>query len=90
MQLQKVSLPPRPPERYWKDSEWAIQNIQVLTEEFPEEWVAVYEEEVVVHDVDLGRVQSVIQSQGFDSPVIKFIERGIHVYKHFARVPDEI
>jgi hypothetical protein len=56
MQLQNLSPPPRPPERYWDDSKWAIQNIQTLTEKYPDQWIAVFAGQVAAHDADLGRV----------------------------------
>jgi hypothetical protein len=79
MQLQNLSPPPRPPKRYWDDSEWAIQNIQALTEKYPDEWIAVFEERVAAHNADLGQVLAAVESHGIESPVIKFIEKGIHV-----------
>ena len=72
--------PPRPPQRYWDDSQWAIQNIQALTASFPNEWVAVFNKQVVAHHHDLDQVLTTTQSSRLNSPVIKFIERGIHVY----------
>ncbi len=85
MQTQNLSLPPRPPQRYWQDSEWARQNIQSLTEKYPDEWIAVFGQQVIAHDADLDQVMSTTQAQRLASPVIKFIERGIHVYAHHGR-----
>lgn len=85
MHEQNLSLPPRPPQRYWQDSEWARQNIQTLTEKYPDEWVAVFGQQIIAHDVDLAHVMSATQAQGLASPVIKFIENGIRVYAHHER-----
>lgn len=82
MQQQNISLPPRPPQRYWDDSEWGVQNIQMLTEKYPNEWVAIFEKQVVAHHTDLGQVLAAAQSHGLNSPVIKFAERGIRIYKY--------
>jgi len=90
MQLQNLSPPPAPPKRYWDDSEWAIQNIQTLTEKHPDEWIAVFEGQVVAHSVDLGQVLAAVESHGIESPVIKFVEKGIHVYKYFAGVSNKV
>ena len=87
---QNLSPPPRPPKRYWDDSEWAIKNIQPLTEKYPDEWVAIFDKQVAAHDADLNQVLATIQTQGLRSPVIKFIERGIRVYEYHARVSDEL
>ncbi|MEK7730140.1 MAG: DUF5678 domain-containing protein [candidate division KSB1 bacterium] len=83
MHTQNLSLPPRPPQRYGQDSDWARQNIQTLTEKYPDEWVAVFGQQVIAHDVDLDQVMST--AQGLASPVIKFIESGIRVYAHHER-----
>jgi hypothetical protein len=80
MMQQNASSPPRPPQRYWDDSQWAIQNIQMLTASFPNEWVAVFNKQVVAHHPDLDQVLTTTQSNRLNSPVIKFIERGMYVY----------
>lgn len=90
MHTQNLSLPPRPPQRYWQDSDWARQNIQTLTEKYPDEWVAVFGQQIIAHDVDLDQVLNTTQAQGLASPVIKFIERGIHVYTYRPRISDEL
>lgn len=86
MELQNISPPPRPPQRYWEDSDWGIKNIQMLTEKYPDEWVAIFEKKVMAHHTELGQVLAGVESYGLDSPVIKFIERGIRVYKYSADV----
>ncbi|NUO80893.1 hypothetical protein HUU05_12510 [candidate division KSB1 bacterium] len=85
MHTQNLSLPPRPPHRYWQDSEWARQNIQTLTEKYPDEWVAVFGQQVIAHHADLDQVMSATQAKGLASLVIKFIESGIRVYAHQER-----
>lgn len=86
MELQNISPPPQPPKRYWEDSAWGTKNIQMLTEKYPAEWVAIFEKKIVAHHAELGRVLAGIESIGLDSPVIKFIERGIRVYKYSVDV----
>ena len=90
MQIQNISPPPRPPERYWEDSDWGVKNIQMLTEKFPDEWIAIFEKKVVAHHSELGQVLVSIESHGLDSPVIKLIERGIRVYKYSVDVSNEL
>jgi len=86
MKLQNISPPPKPPKRYWEDSEWGVKNIQMLTEKYPDEWVAIFEKKIVVHHGKLGQVLAGIESHRLDIPVIKFIERGIRVYKYSVGV----
>lgn len=86
MQQQNISLPPRPPQRYWEDSEWGVQNIRMLTKKYPDEWAAIFDKKVVRHHAELGQVLAAVEKRGLQSPVIKFVERGIRVYKYFAKV----
>jgi hypothetical protein len=90
MQQQNLSPPPRPPQRYWDDSTWGVQNIQMLTEKYPNEWVAIFEKQVVAHHDDLGQVLAATQLHGLNNPLIKFIERGIRVYKYYADVSNQL
>ena len=73
---QKVS------ERHWDDSDWAIANAQMLSQNYPNEWVAIYEKQVIAHDKSLNRVMSDVGEKGVNNPVFKFSERGIRVYKN--------
>jgi hypothetical protein len=87
---QNLTLPPRPPQRYWDDSAWAMQNIQVLTEKYPDEWVAIFGRTVVAHDANLDHVLATTQAKNLKSPLVKFIERGIRAYKYFAGFSDKL
>ena len=90
MQPQNSSLPPQPPKRYWQDSKWAVSNIRMLTEKYANEWIAIYKKQVIVHSTDLNKVLNATQNQRLKNPLIKFIERGMHVYKYFAGVSDQL
>jgi len=46
MELQNISPLPQPPKRYWDDSDWGAKNIQMLTEKYPAEWVAIFEKKL--------------------------------------------
>jgi hypothetical protein len=74
------------PSRYWDDSDWAIANAQMLSEQCPNQWVAIYNKKVIVHHKELGHVARQVRKLGIDDPVFTFSERGIHVYGHYAVV----
>ncbi len=74
------------PSRYWDDSDWAIANAQMLSEQYPNEWIAVYNNEVIAHHKELGRAAKEAQKLGIEDPVFTFSERGIHVYGYSAAV----
>jgi hypothetical protein len=68
--------------RYWDDSDWAIANAQMLSEQYPNQWVAIYNKKVIAHAKELGRVAVQAQKFGVTDPVFTFSERGIHVYRY--------
>ena len=43
--------------RYFEDSKWINENINELTEKYPDMWIAVLEKEVVIASKDLGEVE---------------------------------
>ncbi|MDZ7305146.1 MAG: DUF5678 domain-containing protein, partial [candidate division KSB1 bacterium] len=70
------------PARYWDDSDWAIANAQTLSEQCPNQWVAIYNKKVIAHHKELGQVAKQVQKLGINDPVFTFSERGIHVYSY--------
>jgi hypothetical protein len=82
--------PPRPPKRYWHDSDWLDAHDAELTELYPNQWVAVLSEKVISHGTSLQQVLEEVEKQGAAFPVIGFVEKGIHVYKNIASLQDEI
>jgi hypothetical protein len=37
--------------RYWDDSDWAIANAQMLSEQCPNQWVAIYNSRFISHEI---------------------------------------
>lgn len=72
------------PARYWDDSDWAIANAQTLSENYPNQWVAVYNKKVIANDKELGPVVNRAREHGAGDAVFTYIERGFHVYKNLS------
>ena len=67
---------------YWEDSRWAHAHSQELSEHYPNQWVAIYNKQVVT----AGRVISDILEEarrkaGDHEFVVFFSEKGIHIYR---------
>jgi len=76
--------PPRPPKRYWRDSDWFDAHDAELAEQYPNQWVAVYSGKVISHSTSLGQVLDELEPQDVEFPVIGFVEKGFHVYKNLS------
>jgi hypothetical protein len=83
---QRKTAKRKTPSRYWDDSDWGIANAQMLSEQYPNMWVAIYNKKVIAHHRELGRVARQAQQLGFNDPVFTFSERGIYVYGHSTSV----
>lgn len=82
--------PPRPPRRYWRDSDWFDAHDAELAEQYPNQWVAVLSGKVISHSTSLEQVLREVEEQGVDFPVIGFVEKGIHVYENLSSIQDKI
>ena len=70
--------PPKLPKRYFEDDKWVRENLNELTQKYPDHWIAVLEKEVVIASKDLGEVERVARKKaaelGEGQCVYKFIE----------------
>lgn len=82
-------IPPPPPTdpRYFRDMDWAYANHADLERAYPNQWVAIVDEQVVAAGTDLGEVetQAAQVANRFDIATL-FVERGIHVW--FPLLPE--
>ncbi len=81
--MEEREFPPLPPKdpRYFRDMDWAYANHWDLERKYPNQWVAVVDEQVVAAGTDLGEVESKARqaTDRFDIATL-FVERGIHVW----------
>ena len=57
------SPPPKIPRRHYEDSKWVNENINELTEKYPDMWIAVLDKEVVIASKDLGKVKTMARKK---------------------------
>ena len=83
--------PPKLPKRYFEDSRWGREHIDELVQKYPDMWVAILEQEVVVASTDLAEVDRVARQKtddvGKGQCVYKFIETPRRVH-HTVGVSD--
>jgi hypothetical protein len=48
---------------YGSDAIWIIQNYETLKFEYPDEWIAAYQEQVIDHDADLKELMRRLQGR---------------------------
>jgi len=76
MEMEKIKLEPK---EFWDDREWAYKHYSELVREYPDEWVAVANKEVVSANKDLGKVEMKVKELGKKNVPIIFVECGSHV-----------
>jgi len=60
---EDYTMPPPRPQRHIDDSNWIIENINGLTEKYPDMWIAVLDKEVVIASKDLGKVKTMARKK---------------------------
>jgi len=82
--------PPKTPEEYWKDSEWADEHIGEIAEAHPNLWVAIVDKQIVASGKIIAEVRKTAQQKTNRSrfPII-FAEKGIHVYESKSSFPNQ-
>ena len=71
---EDYTMPPPRPQRHIDDSNWTDENINELTEKYPDMWIAVLDKEVIIASKDLGEVKRVARKKAAE------VGRGFCVY----------
>lgn len=59
-----------------RDREWFLKNYQELVSKYPEEFVAIWDEEVIADAPDLGKLKNKIPNElKGEKPLIKYVSR---------------
>ncbi|MBU1967541.1 hypothetical protein KKH50_04630 [Patescibacteria group bacterium] len=59
-----------------RNREWFLKNYQELVREYPEEFVAIWDEEVIADTPDLGKLKNKIPNElKGEKPLIKYVSR---------------
>jgi len=86
----EFASPPRPPKRYWRDSAWLEAHDAELAEQYANQWVAILSGKVISHSTSLEQILNAVEKLNVNFPVIGFVEKGIHVYKNFTPIQNEV
>jgi len=64
-----------PPKRFFEDTRWVNENINELVKKYPDQWIAVYDKEVVAAGDNLAKVERIAaEKEGNGQCVYSFIE----------------
>ena len=84
--------PEPPPKRFWEDEKWIGENIMDLMRQYPDQWIAVLDKEVVAaskHRLEVNRVAKQKEAEADQGQcVYEFIEGGVRFYASSAVIPD--
>ncbi|HID26360.1 MAG: DUF5678 domain-containing protein [Methanosarcinales archaeon] len=69
------------PKRFWEDVEWVRKYCSELTAKYPDQWVAIFNKQVIAADEDLGKVEDIAKAKIHEEPIhVIFLDSGLYVY----------
>ncbi|MCK4615182.1 MAG: hypothetical protein KAU14_10295 [Thermoplasmata archaeon] len=72
---------PKMPKRFWEDDRWANEHYSELTEEYPNQWIAVVGKKVVAYGKNLAEVEKEARKKTSEDYIsLTFAEGDIHVW----------
>ncbi len=71
------------PLEYWEDRDWAWDHYAEFIKQYPDQWIAVCNKEVIAHSESIDEIEIITREKTGKTyfPVI-FVEGHIHVYKN--------
>jgi hypothetical protein len=69
-----------PSEQFARDQEWIEEHMAEFVQEYPDQWVAVYHQQIIAASPDLGVVQKAANEIEDYEVTIFFVEGRIYVY----------
>jgi len=71
-----------PPKRFFEDTRWVSENINELVKKYPDQWIAVYDKEVVAAGENLAKVEKIAGKKEINGQcAYSFIEGYPRFYK---------
>ena len=78
---EDVPVPPPIPRHYFEGSEWIGEHMAELRRQYPDQWVAVYNGEVIAAGTNLGEVERVAHAKTGERDIaIELIESGVRFH----------
>jgi hypothetical protein len=85
-----VPKPPPVPRRWFEDMQWMSEHILELTEQYPDQWVAVFHGKVVAAGKDAGQVQRLAQEKTGERDIaMDLVETGRKFYSPWRILRDQ-
>lgn len=80
----QMPLQERPiPEGYWEEEDWAWAHYAEFMKQYPDQWIAVWQKQVVAHAASLDETEAIaLEKTGMSQVPVIFVEGRIHVYAH--------
>lgn len=70
-------------QRYWSDLNWAREHHTQLLQHYEDEWVAIYNMQVIAHGPDGARVEKLArQKLGNKRFPVYFVDSASNIYAH--------
>jgi hypothetical protein len=82
--IQPTTLQDRPiPEGYWAERDWAWEHYAEFITQYPDQWIAVWQQHVVAHGESLIETETIAQEKtGLPQVPVIFVEGRVHVYTY--------
>lgn len=66
---------------YWEDRDWAWEHYAEFVKQYPDQWIAISNKQVVAHSDSIEDVEKQVKAKtGKDRFPVLFVEGRIHVY----------
>lgn len=72
--------PPTLSRQFLSDRQWVSDHMQELKEKYPNQWIMVYNGEVIAQGEEVGETWKRADELGLGQPFVRFIEKDIYVY----------
>lgn len=70
-----------PSEQFARDQEWIDEHMDKFVQEYPDQWMAVYHQQIIAASPDLGVVQQAADKiENREEVLIFFVKGRIYVY----------
>ena len=77
------------PKGFIKDRNWAHEHIGEFVEKYPNQWVAVYNKEVVSVGTNLGEVEEAADQKAVDRPAYCIFAQQLIRFRDKAKIRDK-
>ena len=80
-ETEGMKLPSPGSKEYWEDSKWAYEHMNEISEQYPNQWVVIFNKKVIGASRSGSEAEQIATEKVSDQEfVILFAEKGIRVY----------